>query len=391
MAKILMLAPEPVLEERGTPFSVYYRCRALSELGHHIDLVTYPIGRDFSFPGLRICRAPRVPFIKRVKIGPSLVKIPLDISLLYKAIICLIKNKYEVIHAHEEAGLFGAWLATVAKKKFVYDMHSSLPQQLKNFEFTNNRLLVQIFSKMEEYVIKKSDAVIVICPDLANTVKEVCPSAKSFLIENMPIAFDVQAQPEKVVQIREELAPNSEKILLYTGTLETYQGIDLLLESIPRVIGESPDVVYAIVGGKDAQIAQYKSKVNEMQMDKHVIFVGQKTPEEMPAYMQAADILLSPRSKGTNTPLKIYSYLRAGKPILATDMLTHTQVLDSDVAYLVSPDADSFAAGTLALLNDERLCERLAAAAKELASQKYSFAQFLEKTAQVYGSIGKFP
>jgi hypothetical protein len=47
--KILMIAPEPFFEPRGTPFSEYHRIRALIDLGHTVDLVTYPFGRDVSF------------------------------------------------------------------------------------------------------------------------------------------------------------------------------------------------------------------------------------------------------------------------------------------------------------------------------------------------------
>ena len=54
-------------------------------------------------------------------------------------------------------------------------------------------------------------------------------------------------------------------------------------------------------------------------------------------------MLTSPRSKGTNTPLKIYQYLRSGKPIVATRLLTHTQVLDDDTAMLTAPDPQAFA------------------------------------------------
>ena len=49
---ILMIAPEPFFEPRGTPFSEYHRIRALLELGHTVDLVTYPFGRDVEMPGL---------------------------------------------------------------------------------------------------------------------------------------------------------------------------------------------------------------------------------------------------------------------------------------------------------------------------------------------------
>ena len=49
--RILMIAPEPFFEPRGTPFSEYHRIRAMTSLGHEIDLVTYPFGHDVADPG----------------------------------------------------------------------------------------------------------------------------------------------------------------------------------------------------------------------------------------------------------------------------------------------------------------------------------------------------
>ena len=69
------------------------------------------------------------------------------------------------------------------------------------------------------------------------------------------------------------------------------------------------------------------------------IFAGERPAEEIPAYLLAADVLVSPRSRGTNTPLKIYQYLRSGKPIVATRLLTHTQVLTDDTAVLTGATA----------------------------------------------------
>ena len=70
--RILMIAPEPFFEPRGTPFSEYHRIRALLDLGHTVDLVTYPFGQSVHLPGLRVFRCVRPPFVRRVKVGPSL-------------------------------------------------------------------------------------------------------------------------------------------------------------------------------------------------------------------------------------------------------------------------------------------------------------------------------
>jgi glycosyltransferase involved in cell wall biosynthesis len=69
-----------------------------------------------------------------------------------------------------------------------------------------------------------------------------------------------------------------------------------------------------------------------------VVLTGQRPAEEIPAYLDAATLLVSPRSTGTNTPLKIYQYLRSGRPIVATNLRTHTQVLAEDTAFLAEPD-----------------------------------------------------
>src|SRR5207237_10041280 len=85
---------------------------------------------------------------------------------------------------------------------------------------------------------------------------------------------------------------------------------------------------------------------------KATIFAGQRPAEEIPAFLDAADVLVSPRSLGTNTPLKIYQYLRSGRAIVATRLLTHTQVLKDDVAILTEATAEGLARGLVAALAD---------------------------------------
>src|SRR5688572_28951910 len=102
-----MLAPEPFFEPRGTPFSEYHRLRALTDLGHHVDLVTYPFGADVAMPNLRIIRSARPPFIHGVRIGPSAAKVVLDAFLAVTILRQARRARYDAIHSHVEMGLLG--------------------------------------------------------------------------------------------------------------------------------------------------------------------------------------------------------------------------------------------------------------------------------------------
>src|SRR5690349_19593187 len=123
--RILMIAPEPFFEPRGTPFSEFHRIRALIELGHTVDLVTYPFGTDVSLPGLRIFRCLRPPFINRIGIGPSLAKIPLDAAIAVTAMRRVLTERYDAVHSHEEGSFIGVAVASMLGVPHLYDMHSS--------------------------------------------------------------------------------------------------------------------------------------------------------------------------------------------------------------------------------------------------------------------------
>ena len=173
--RILMIAPEPFFEPRGTPFSEFHRIRALTALGHQVDLVTYPFGADVAMPGLRVFRSLRPPFVRGVEIGPSAAKLPLDALLALTACRRALGGRYDAVHSHEEGGAIGVVLATLLRVPHLYDMHSSLPQQLTNFAFSGSRLVRGVFAFVERLMIRRSRAVIVICPSLEETVRAIDP------------------------------------------------------------------------------------------------------------------------------------------------------------------------------------------------------------------------
>ena len=375
---ILMLAPEPFFEPRGTPISVYFRILALGELGHCVTLVTYPIGKDVALKGLKVVRPPNLLGMRRIKIGPSLAKLPLDFLLLLQGTLEIIGSRYDLVFSHEEAAFLGIWLARTWRKPHVYDMHSSLPQQLGNFEFTRSPLLVSVFRKMEHFVLKNSHSVIVICRDLMNTVTGLGYGQKTVLVENFLDFPAEECTTEAIAAKKKEFAPHGEKVILYTGNFEPYQGIPLLLRAAQKA---GPGAVFVLVGGTGRSLLEMKELANELGISRKVVFVDKVPPSKVPLFLELADVLVSPRISGTNTPLKIYSCLKSGRPLVATRLWTHTQVLSERNAILCDPDAEHFARGIEFALNSDEARTR-ARMAREWAEKEYAPSRYLEKVSE---------
>ena len=383
--RILMLAPEPFFEPRGTPFSEYHRIKALGELGHRVDLVTYPIGRDVDLPGLVIYRSWRPPFVSKVRIGPSWTKVLLDGLMVFTVVRRTLSARYDAIHSHEEMGLVGVILSKVLRIPHLYDMHSSLPQQLSNFKYSRSAVLRRVFNWVEDRMVFGSDVVITICQELQDTVERMGVGSKALLIENV-MGGDVEdAASLSPAQVREtwNIEPTA-PLALYTGTFEAYQGLDLLLRAAAVLSGSHPAARVLIVGGEPAQVEAARGEADRLGAGTVVVFTGQQPAREIPAFVQACDMLVSPRIRGTNTPLKIYSYLRSGKPIVATDLLTHTQVLSREVAALVEPQPGALAAALADLIDRPAERDRLAKAAAALAATRYSRESYVRRTAEAY-------
>ncbi len=382
--KVLMIAPQPFFQPRGTPFSVLHRLRALALLGYQIDLVTYHLGQEVQIEGVQIHRAAPVPFVKKIAIGPSRAKIFLDVQVYRRAVELLKRQRYDLLHTHEEAGFMGIRLCKQFGTLHLYDMHSSLPQQLSNFKFTRSRAVIRWFEKLEGATIASAQAVITICPELYRYVHQRYPAKYNKLIENVADNSTVFGERGVKLDLRRQYNLNGETVVLYAGTLEPYQGIGMLIEAAAQIVQQRPHLRFLVVGGHVEQVQTYREMAQRLGVGEHFLFTGQRPPEEIPHFMQLANVLVSPRLEGNNTPLKIYSYLRSGIPIVATNHLTHTQVLHSEVAALTDCTSTSFAQGLLQVLEDDGYRQRLARNAQALAEREYSYDAYLRKTRETY-------
>jgi glycosyltransferase involved in cell wall biosynthesis len=389
-ATALVVAPQPFFAPRGTPFSVYYRTLVTAELGIAVDLLTYGQGEDVDLAGVRIVRIPDFPFLGPIRIGPSWPKLFLDGFMILWTLALLLRRRYAVVHAHEEAVFFLRWLKPLFGFKLIYDMHSSLPEQLRNYRFSSSRLLIGLFERLEATCLRTADAVITICPELARYALARMPDpGRHFLIENSifePVRL--KAPAAGVAPAEAPALPVGRPIVLYAGTFEVYQGLELLIAAFAEARQACPEAVLVLVGGTPAQVARLRAQADDCGLGAQALILGRLPKAVVTDYTAQARVLVSPRTHGSNTPLKIYEQLASGVPLVATRILAHTQVLDDEVCFLVEPAPAAIAEGLVRALTDQADATRRAAAARARYQSAYARPVYEGKMRALFGLLG---
>ncbi len=386
--KILLIAPEPFFEIRGTPLAILQLVKVLSKLEHRVDILTYHIGKEVKVRNVVIYRITGLPFIRYVPIGPSYIKFVLDFFLFFKALRMCIENHYDVIHAVEESVFFGAILKGIFHIPMIYDMDSSISEQLAQGKLFNNYFFLKIIHFLEKWAIKNSTLVLTVCSSLTEIVSSDFPQKKVFQLEDIPMTNEKRNVSQKeVLALKKKLGLSDELIILYAGNFESYQGIDLFIGSIPRAAKAEPKIKILLVGGEREHIETMQKLAARLEVKNFLIFTGKMPPNLISTYMALADILVSPRTEGTNTPLKIFTYLKSGKPIVATNLSTHTQVLNENISMLVDPTPEGISQGIISLLRDKELRLKMGRRGKAFVEENYSYTRFVKKVREIYDYV----
>jgi glycosyltransferase involved in cell wall biosynthesis len=380
--RILLVAPQPFYQERGTPIAVRMLAEVLCGQGHAVDLLTYHEGADLDIEGLKILRTPALPGLRHVPIGISWKKLVCDLLISARLVSLALTRRYDVIHAVEEAVFPAILLRSSAHARVVYDMDSMLGEQLVS-KWKLLRPVERGLRAMERAVIRRADAVFAVCSDLARHVTMDAPGVPVFLIED--VALPTQQYAGSAEPLR-ELLDIKGPLALYVGNLQRYQGVEELVRGMAE-LPRSLDLTLALIGGAESDIVRLRALVRKLHLEERVYVLGPRPLAQLTGFLEQADILVSPRAHGSNTPMKVYSYMNSGSAILATRILSHTQVLDDSCAMLVEPNPQDLARGLAALAADDTLRARLGAAARRRAVDRYSVEAFREKVRVAYRTL----
>jgi len=395
---LLLLAPHPFYQERGTPMAVDMLLGVLSRRGWRISIITFAEGQNRFYRDVDVLRIPDIPIVCRgIPPGFSVKKLVCDVFMFFKATALIFHAKPRLLHAVEESVFMAMAFRLIFGIPYIYDMDSSMSLQILQ-KFPLLKPFGPIFRWCEGLAIRRALMVIPVCDSLADIARSAGASHVRVLTDVSMISKEatVQATSDAGDSHAKKSCPVTDLrfqfgiqgiCFMYIGNLESYQGIDLLLDALAKALQSNTQLDLIVVGGTAEAIAKYQTKAKHLGIEDRTHFTGHLPVSMMQSLFEQADVLVSPRIKGENTPMKIYSYLDSGRPILATDLATHTQVLTQEVAELVRPEAQDMAQGMLRLASSSEIRKRLAGAAKELAERKYSQAAYESRLNAIYDEI----
>jgi len=372
--RILKIVPQAFYTARGTPLSAYYRARELIARGHEVDILTYGVGGEPPNFAARVFRSRGPHFKRTIRAGPSRLKIWFDLLLFINLLARLARHRYDVLYAHEEGALLARLAGAIFRIPYIYDMHSSLPLQITDWKFSSRASVIAAFRWVERLSVRGACAVVAISPAVARAAHSAGPSTVCVLLANH-FEADQVVPHEEVMAVRPRHGiPLERKLVVYAGSFVALQALDLLLDAIPEVLASVPNTTFLLIGGTDPEIAALKTQATRLGITDHVIFERSLPQAAVPAYLEAADVLVSPRVQGINSPGKLLNYLASGRPVVATDTLVHNQLLTEKSAILTPPNAAGLAAGLVTALTDPVRAAEVVTGARHLLGRYSSKA-----------------
>ncbi len=206
----------------------------------------------------------------------------------------------------------------------------------------------------------------------------------------MPDAFD----PELYPPISKEDArrwlglPLDAFITGYAGLTFAYRRLDLLVEAFAKIASMRDNTVLVLVGGRAAEVRELRTRAERVGVSSRVIMPGSVPHEDAARYLQASDVLVIPDTVTgmTASPLKLFEYMAAGRPIVLKDMPALREILDDESAcFFPEGDVQALAQALDRLCSEPEFAARLAANAQARA-QGYTYRARAEKILEVVKS-----
>jgi glycosyltransferase involved in cell wall biosynthesis len=382
---IVAACPFPTLQ--GSQLLIRKLAEGLGRRGHETVVVTYAEGLE-EMSASPIRRIRRLPGFRALGSGPRAAKLVLDAALLFRLLDVIERESIEVMHAHNyEAALIGLAARRLTGVPLIYHSHNALAEELPTYfrGRTARRLARALGALADREVPRRADHCIAICRELvgflrargvgAEAIEMIAPGGSP---EEFPTCSVAEA-----ATIRARFGFGERPVLLYTGNLDGYQNLELLLASIGivrRTVGDA-----LLVLATHATPRDLPPHLHRLPPGVRLVTAGDfATVRDL---IQIADLALCPRREWSGFPMKLLNYMAAAKAVVVSAGSAKAVRHGRNGVVVDEHGPDAYAAAIIGLLTDPARRRRLGAAARRTVEDEYRWERVVDQVEATYHTV----
>lgn len=246
---------------------------------------------------------------------------------------------------------------------------------------------------LESYALKRVDAITTICEGLRNDIlgRDILPK-KVTVIPNAVNIENFKMGEKSNPKLAEDLGLNNKILLGFIGSFYAYEGLNILLQALPKMLAQNPDIRILLVGG-GPQENELKTQAIQLGIKDKVVFTGRVPHNQVQHYYNLIDVLVYPRLQmrltDLVTPLKPLEAMAQGKLLMASDVGGHLELIQDKKTGIIfkSDNSDALATKALDLLSKNNSWPALRAAARNYVETERNWPISVARYKDVYGSL----
>jgi len=386
---MVVACPFPV--NWGTPGAIREMSQTLAELGHNVNVVTYPFGESLPVGKIKIWRLPYWRKKSRsLYSGPSLEKILFDILLLFKLCRVIRKEQIQIIHAHNYEGvLIGVVAKFFTGRLLLYNASNLMSDELPSYGFIKPLFLAKALARLLDWLVPKfPDQFIAVSRELESSlIARGIPGSRVALV---PCGIDPEifARPDPE-PLRAWFKIGNRPVVMYTGINSPLQRIDYLLHAFSLVLRHEPDALLMVVSPleQDPDLEKNRTLARSLGIDDSVIWVEGHHLSQLADYLELATVTVIPRPNVPGHPIKLLNSMAAGKPTVCFAGAAKGVEHMHDAFVVTDHDWQQLGEAIVTLLRDPELARRLGANARDTAIKNFTWKQLCKKVEAAYETV----
>ena len=300
-----------------------------------------------------------------------------------------------IVHAHSPmlVGIPAVHAARRAGLPVVYELRDLWENpSADRGKFKKGSVLYRAAQALEDYVLWRADAVVAICQTLANAIRpRAGRNARIFVVGN-GVDVDRFKPREKQPELVRKYNLDGKAVVVYLGTFQPYEGVQLLVEAMPEIAAQVPNAHLLVVGGGGEQ-PRLREVARELRIEHLITFTGRVHHAEVADMFPLGDLFVYPRlltdTTALTTPLKPLEAMSMARPVLASDIAPLRELISEPgvTGLLFRPgDRADLTRAVVGALRDTDALRRIGAAGRELVTAERVWARLVEGYQEVYAT-----